>query len=117
MYRGLCQSSRHTATPEAPMTRARNIDDHRLTIRHATPADAGALARLAALDSKPVPAGGLLVAEVGGELWAAVSLSRAQDIADPFRPSGELVFLLHQRAAQVRREAQGLRRRRLALRP
>jgi hypothetical protein len=77
----------------------------RFTIRVAHPSDVAALLRLAALDSKPLPAGRLLVAEVDGELWAAVSLDRPADVADPFRPSGELVLLLHERARQIERAA------------
>src|SRR5829696_7430553 len=72
-----------------------------VTIRRATPADAAALKRLAALDSAPVPAGELLVAEVGGELWAAAAIDGPAVVADPFRPSGELALLLAQRAAQL----------------
>ena len=34
------------------------------------------------------------MAEVGGELWAAVEIGSGAAIADPFRPSGELVDLL-----------------------
>jgi hypothetical protein len=73
----------------------------RFTIRAAGPTDAAALARLAALDSKPVPRGRVLVAEVGGELWAAVALDGRAAVADPFRPSGELALLLAQRARQL----------------
>ena len=47
-----------------------------LRIRQARPADAAALERLAALDSSQVPAGELLLAEVGDELWAAYSDDR-----------------------------------------
>jgi hypothetical protein len=73
-----------------------------VTIRPAFPDDAAALARLAALDSARLPAGPLLVAEVEGELWAAVPLAaRDRAIADPFRPSGDLVVLLRQRARQL----------------
>jgi hypothetical protein len=61
-----------------------------VTIRHALPADADALAVLAELDSSHPPQGATLVAEAGGELWAAVSLSDGHVIANPFRPSGEL---------------------------
>jgi len=83
----------------------------RFTIRRAYPDDALALERLAALDSKRMPAGRLLVAEVDGELWAAVSLDAAGDVADPFRPSGELVLLLHERARQLERAARPRHRR------
>jgi hypothetical protein len=65
------------------------------TIRRASPADSSAVARLAALDSASPPAGELLLAEVGDELWAAVEIDSGVAIADPFRPSGDLVELLH----------------------
>jgi len=68
------------------------------TIRRADLADLAALDRLAALDSKSAPTGDVLVAEVGGELWAALELSSGRAIADPFRPSGELVDLLRMQA-------------------
>ena len=72
-----------------------------LTIRPATQADAVALHRLAALDSASPPTGETLVAEVGGELWAALDLDTGVAIADPFRPSGELVGLLRFHAART----------------
>jgi hypothetical protein len=88
-----------------------------VTIRYAREDDGDALARLAQLDSQDALQGAVLVGEVAGEIWAAVALSDYQVIADPFRPSGELAFLLVERARQVRRH-EGRRRRvvrRLAL--
>jgi hypothetical protein len=73
-----------------------------VTLRQATAADAARLHRLAELDSARALAGELLVAEVDGELWAAAELGGAA-IADPFRPSGELVELLRLHAARSRR--------------
>jgi hypothetical protein len=78
-----------------------------LTLRYAVDADAEALARLAELDSQRAPRGVVLVAEVGGALWAAISLDDQHAIADPFRPTGELVALLLQRARQLRRSQHG----------
>lgn len=80
-----------------------------LTIRPAVADDSLALHRLAALDSASPPTGDTLVAEVGGELWAALDLDDGRAIADPFRPSGELVGLLRFRAARAG-EAANLRR-------
>jgi hypothetical protein len=74
-----------------------------VTIRHARPADADALAVLAQLDSSHPPHGAILVAEAGGELWAAVSLDDSHLIANPFRPTGELAFNLLDRARRLRR--------------
>jgi hypothetical protein len=72
-----------------------------VTIRRAFPDDGDALVRLAALDSSPPIAGEALVAEVGDKLWAAVSLTDGRRIADPFRPTAELVGLLEFRLAQL----------------
>jgi hypothetical protein len=76
-----------------------------ITIRFACPDDADALARLATLDSKTVPPGSLLVAEVAGEAWAAVGVTPdAPAIADPFRHTAELVALLRERANHLQRQ-------------
>jgi hypothetical protein len=75
------------------------MTDKTLTIRRADSSDKGALVRLAALDSASPPAGDAILAEVGGELWAAVELGSGAAIADPFRPSGELVDLLRLQAS------------------
>ena len=44
----------------------------------------------------------MLVADVKGELWAAVSLDDGHAVATPFRPSGELTFHLSERARELR---------------
>jgi len=80
-----------------------------LTLRFAGPADADAIGALAQLDSRRAPRGAVLVAEVGGELWAALSLDDQHAVADPFRPTGELVALLVERARQIRRAARDAR--------
>ena len=85
-----------------------------VTIRYASSGDAAALERLAQLDAHVPLQGDVLVAVVRDEIWAAVSLTDASVIADPFRPSGELAFLLVERARQLRR---GHSRRRRAFRP
>jgi hypothetical protein len=73
-----------------------------ITIRFAYPDDAAAVRRLAALDSQPVPPGPLLVAEVAGELWAAVSVTGVpRAIADPFNHTAELISLLRERADRL----------------
>jgi hypothetical protein len=74
-----------------------------LTLRLAVPADADALDRLATLDSRRAPRGAVIVAEVSGELWAAISIDDGHAVADPFRPTGELVALLVERSRQLRR--------------
>jgi hypothetical protein len=72
-----------------------------VTIRHAFPDDRLALLRLAAIDSSEPPAQPVLVAEVEGELRAALSLRDAHVIADPFHRTQALVDLLRARAAQL----------------
>ncbi len=76
-----------------------------LTIRHATASDAEAIERLAALDSTSAPPGDLLLAEVGNEIWAAVELDGDRAIADPFRPSGDIVDLLRLRTERASRRS------------
>jgi hypothetical protein len=73
-----------------------------LTIRQALPSDATALEQLAALDSSRPLRSPVLVGEVGGELWAAVSVEEQRVISDPFRPSGALRPVLVERARQLR---------------
>ena len=86
-----------------------------IAIRQALPTDSEALERLAALDSARPLQSPVLVGEVGGELWAAVSLADYAVVSDPFRPSGELAFVLVERARQIKR-AQGRRRVRFVTR-
>jgi hypothetical protein len=80
-----------------------------LTIRRASEADRASLSDLAALDSSRPPSGEVLVAQVGSELWAAVEVGSGAAIADPFRPSGDLVELLRFRARGMRDETRSER--------
>jgi hypothetical protein len=93
-------------------TKGDPMTDKTLTIRRADASDVGALVRLAALDSASPPTGDALLAEVGGELWAAVDIDSGAAIADPFRPSGELVDLLR---LQVSLDGRSERRERRSL--
>jgi hypothetical protein len=73
-----------------------------ITIRPAYGDDLASLARLAALDSAVrAPASPVLLAEVDGELRAALSLTDDTVIADPFFPTQHLVRLLRAHAAAV----------------
>ena len=74
-----------------------------ISLRPAREGDRSAIARLAALDSAPEPRGVILMAEVDGEAWAALSLEDGRAIADPFRRSGAVVELLRAAAAPVER--------------
>ena len=83
-----------------------------LTIRQALPADESQLEQLAALDSSRPLREPVLVGQVGDELWAAVSLDDFEVVSDPFRPSGELAFVLVERARQITRAERRRGRRR-----
>lgn len=87
---------RTAGTPTPPA-----VSHEHLIVREAVPADFDALVRLAALDDRRVPSGKIVLAEVDGELVAAVSLD-GHAVADPFRPTADLVGLLELRAAQLR---------------
>ena len=88
-----------------------------ITIRTATTADEFAVRRLAALDSSSPPTGDILLAEMDDELWAALSIDTGDSIADPFRPSRDLVDLLRLRAGGIAGESHGRRSARLHLLP
>jgi hypothetical protein len=82
-----------------------------ILIRLATERDAPAVARLAQLDSSPAPDGALLLAEVGGELRAALRVSDHAVVADPFHRTAGLVGLLATRADTLTGRKRGLRAR------
>ena len=75
-------------TPQAP-----------LTLRAARPDDAPAVKRLAQLDSSRPPSGPVLLAVVGSEPVAALSVETGAVVADPFRPTANVVAVLRQAAA------------------
>ena len=93
--------------PATGAERAPHGGGARLTIRWATADDAVPIARLARLDDSRPPRGVVLLAEVGQELWAAISLDDGHLIADPFRLSGEVAFDLAQRARKAKRAERG----------
>ncbi|HEX8207866.1 MAG TPA: hypothetical protein VF587_17505 [Solirubrobacteraceae bacterium] len=84
-----------------------NVISPIISIRAATTGDGPALARLAALDSAPVPFGPVLVAEVDGQPRAALSVADDRVIGDPFTRTAELVQLLrvHARATAAREDS------------
>lgn len=107
MYRNMLQELIKLGTdrrlaPASPLDQGLGF-----TVRFSYPDDAVDLRRLAALDSQPVPEGPLLVAEVGGELWAAISIGGdRRTIADPFHHTAALVALLRERADRLIRHRQ-----------
>ena len=72
--------------------------------------DREAIARLAERDSREPLRGPALVAEVEGEVLAALSLVDGEMLADPFSRTAELGSLLELRAAQLRRRVSAPRR-------
>jgi hypothetical protein len=86
--------------------RERDVRIAPVTVRRFVERDIDAIQRLAALDEKPIPSGGVLVAEQEGELVAALPLDGGQALADPFKPTADVVELLKVSARQLR-EASG----------
>jgi hypothetical protein len=72
-----------------------------IAIRSATAHDHGDLLRLAALDTAAEPTGRVLLAEVDGEVQAAVEVATGRVVADPFRPTADVADLLRLRAARL----------------
>jgi hypothetical protein len=73
----------------------------RIVIRHGRAADGGALAKLAELAERHVPAAPVLLAESDGALVAAVSTATGDVVADPFVATHDVVQLLRLRAQQL----------------
>jgi hypothetical protein len=96
--RDLQRSAREAQVPEQPGERG---GDERVTVRALRARDVEPLRVLAALDSRHLPTGPVLVAEQDGELVAALSLDGGRAIADPFRRTTEVVALLELRARQI----------------
>ena len=74
-------------------------------VRRATAGDEKRIRVLALLDDRRVPAGPHLVAEMGGEPVAAISLSSGDVVANPFRHTGDAADLLRMRAVQIATDA------------
>ena len=72
-----------------------------LTMRLSRSDDALALGRLAQLDSTLYDGSQALLAELGGELVAALPLAGGRAFADPFRRTAEVVALLELRRVQL----------------
>jgi hypothetical protein len=63
--------------------------------------DDEALERLAVLEGRPSPRGRYVLAEVDGEVVAALPLAGGKPLSDPFRPTAHLLPLLRLRASQL----------------
>jgi hypothetical protein len=89
--------------------------EDRVSLRLCSVQDDAALERLALLEGRPVPRGRFVVAEVDGELLAALPLGGGVPLADPFRRTAHLLPLLRLRAAQIEQALAGSRTGRLGL--
>src|SRR5688500_3903052 len=83
------------------MANVKHTDSSAITIRAARAEDMGELARVASRDTHELPGGRLLVAKVGSDVRAAISIDDGTIIADPFHRTAELVAMLKIRAAAV----------------
>jgi hypothetical protein len=75
------------------------------SIRPAILADAGALERLAELAAQPPLEGAVLVAELHGDIVAALGIDDERAIAEPFRPTAHVVATMRVRAEGMRAAA------------
>ena len=91
-------TQRFTSTPDA------------VVLRLAQDADKFAVRRLAELDSAMPLGGDVLVALSGGEVAAAISIHSGRVVADPFRPTADLVALLQARLGLLRGQSHGVGR-------
>src|SRR5207248_67036 len=116
----------HPALARESALRAAARADSPVAIRAAEAADVYALERLAALDTAPLaavelaeqaPAGGVLVAESGGRIVAALALKDGLAVADPLAHTAAIVRLLRVRASQLARARRPRRFGLGALRP
>ena len=72
-----------------------------ISIRAAGAGDRRTVARLAALDSAPIPFGPVLLAEVDGQPRAALDVTDGRVVADPFARTADLVSVLRLHAGAV----------------
>jgi hypothetical protein len=72
-----------------------------LSIRLAGPDDARTLARLAALDTRELPRGEVLLAEIDGVPAAAIGLGDGRLVANPFQCTAEISALLRTRRDEL----------------
>jgi len=89
------------------MSQVTHIDSSEITIRAARAEDMSEIARVAGRDTGDLPAGPVLVAKVGSDVRAAISLTDGAVIADPFHRTAELVQMLRIRAGAVARSRNG----------
>ena len=86
---------------DRPAIEPAELPEDAVLVRRATARDATRIRTLAQLDDCRLCEGPYLVAELTGELVAAMSLSTKQVVADPFRRTSDAGDLLRMRAAQI----------------
>lgn len=89
--------ARLLATEPAPAP----VADEPVALRLCRVSDDDVLERLAALEGRQAPSGRFLVAEVRGEIVAALPLLGGEPLRDPFARTAHLLLLLKLRAAQL----------------
>jgi len=83
-----------------PVPRRQTVEEA-VALRLCSVHDDDALERLALLEGRPVPRGCFVLAEVEGEIVAALPLSGGDPLTDPFRRTAHLLPLLRLRAGQL----------------
>jgi hypothetical protein len=86
---------------DAPVAADRDGDG--VTIRRSAPGDGPAISRLGRLEDRRPARGPYVLAERGGEIFAAVPLSGGAPLADPFMRTADVVAMLELRARQLAR--------------
>jgi hypothetical protein len=91
------------AMNEARRARPPSLDgDAAISLRLAARGDDVALEQLTQLSGRMKAQGPWIVADVDGQVWAALPLAGGEPLVDPFRPTAELRALLSLRAKQLR---------------
>lgn len=100
MQRGAAARRRATRAAAAPSSPGET--EIHLTVRLADARDGDSVRRLAELEGRPIPGGALLMGIVDNVAVAALPVSGGPAIADPFRPSVEVVDRLREARAHLR---------------
>src|ERR687887_412661 len=98
---GRAVTGRACAPRSGGFSRGREMGS-RFVIRTPLASERRSIEQLALLDDRRLPGRDLLVAEVDGELWAAVVIDTGEGVADPFRPSGDVMDALRAAAMRLR---------------
>jgi hypothetical protein len=85
------------------------MPEHRPTIRPATPGDARCVTRLAALSGRAQMRGRALVAELRGDIVAAIALTSGAVVADLRATDADAVHMLKRRRYELLRQSGDVR--------